>query len=321
MRSPRFALALAALILPLLACSLSDQSDPARNIRPVEGSGGPVGATAQPTRTPMNFSGPPATDAPEAVAFAAPPSLNPTTQARITANINDPNCQTPDGWTPYVVVPGDTLFRLGQRTATDANTLLNANCLIDARLLEVGQVIAVPRTPDGADPNAAPASGNNVVLSTSSNSGTTVSSQADGRTIAAPGTVDVFVVLAGGTPPTGSIEVGCENHLVPLQQNLIGAEDTVTRARGALEALIALPNGDGYTNALVDSSVSVHDVSVQGSTATVALSGEMRPAGACAVPLIVEQLRQTALRINGVESVAITVNGEPIEAVLSALGD
>jgi len=55
-------------------------------------------------------------------------------------------CSVPLGWWQYVVRPGDTLFGLSVRFATDAGALSRANCL-DGKGLFAGATIYVPQPP------------------------------------------------------------------------------------------------------------------------------------------------------------------------------
>ena len=50
----------------------------------------------------------------------------------------------PDGWTPYTVQAGDRVFRLAVTYATTVEEVVRVNCLSDARLLQVGQVLLLP---------------------------------------------------------------------------------------------------------------------------------------------------------------------------------
>lgn len=59
----------------------------------------------------------------------------------------DPNCPPPPGWVPYTVEPGDSLLLLADQTDSTVNELSQANCLLNADAIFVGQVLFLPREP------------------------------------------------------------------------------------------------------------------------------------------------------------------------------
>lgn len=73
------------------------------------------------------------------------------------------NCDaTPADWVAYTVQAGDTLFSIALRVASTVDQLSAANCLADANVLDVGQVIFIPTAGQNSAPAApnAPGSGN-----------------------------------------------------------------------------------------------------------------------------------------------------------------
>lgn len=128
----RSALVGAALALAALACNLSTIDPPATAPPP------PIRTTAtQPiTITPLFAI---QTPTPTATDIALP---NPT-QAPPTVV----NCFPQTTWPIYVVVPGDTLSRIAERTGGTTAQLAQANCLADPGLIYVGQRLYVPSLP------------------------------------------------------------------------------------------------------------------------------------------------------------------------------
>lgn len=122
---------LALLALPALACSF--------------------GARTAPTPT---FA-PPPTDIPPLVVIDARdddpvPTSTPMRTAQTNTNTNSSstaNCVIRNDWVAYIVVTGDTLSKLAQRTGTTAAALTQANCLANPNLISVGQVLRLPRAP------------------------------------------------------------------------------------------------------------------------------------------------------------------------------
>jgi LysM repeat protein len=56
-------------------------------------------------------------------------------------------CSVEARWPTYVVVAGDTLSAIAQRSGTTVPALMQANCLDDPNSLKVGQVLRVPQLP------------------------------------------------------------------------------------------------------------------------------------------------------------------------------
>ncbi|MCB9451662.1 MAG: LysM peptidoglycan-binding domain-containing protein [Anaerolineaceae bacterium] len=57
-----------------------------------------------------------------------------------------PGCDTPipTGWQPYVVQPGDRVFRLAVDFGATVDEIATVNCLANPRLLQVGQMLLLP---------------------------------------------------------------------------------------------------------------------------------------------------------------------------------
>lgn len=137
----RSALIGAVLVLAALACNLSSVDPPTSTPPappPLQGI-----TTQTMTVTPLfNIQ----TPTPTATDIALP---NPT-QAPPTVI----NCFPQTTWPVYVVVPGDTLSRIAERTSATTAQLTQANCLANPGLIYVGQRLYVPRLP--AVPTPAP---------------------------------------------------------------------------------------------------------------------------------------------------------------------
>ncbi len=115
--------------------------------------------------------------------------------------------------------------------------------------------------------------------------------------------------------------VGCGDTLVAVQTNF---EPTVAPLTAALNNLLAINDQfygeSGLYNALYQSDLVVQGINIQNGRANIALTGTLTSGGVCDDPRIMEQLRQTALQFSTVNSVAITVNGVPLESLLSGAG-
>ncbi|MBN1261443.1 MAG: LysM peptidoglycan-binding domain-containing protein [Anaerolineae bacterium] len=104
-----------ALFLMILGSASLSRLDPALIVaRPTRISLAPT-ATRYPTVTPTTISPP-----------APTPTAAPTPTPR---SVLVETCATIPGWLPYIVQPGDTLFRLALRYNLSAFALMEANCL------------------------------------------------------------------------------------------------------------------------------------------------------------------------------------------------
>ncbi|MEO8609930.1 MAG: LysM peptidoglycan-binding domain-containing protein [Chloroflexota bacterium] len=107
----------------------------------------PASDTPLPTTSPV----PTHTDAPPltitiAVTEILPTPVPPTTSIQAIDDPRPAGCTVaiPDGWKPYTVQSGDRVFRLAVTYATTVEEVTRVNCLSDARLLQVGQVLLLP---------------------------------------------------------------------------------------------------------------------------------------------------------------------------------
>jgi hypothetical protein len=126
----------------------------------------------------------------------------------------------------------------------------------------------------------------------------------------------VFLVALGDAGVNGT-GVGCRDSIVPTT---VPIAPTIAPLRAALNTLLASSArtypGTTYYNALNASDLDVASVAVVNGEAQIDLTGTLVVGGACDVPRIRAQLEQTALQYNTVSSVAITVNGSPLDELL-----
>ncbi len=121
-------------------------------------------------------------------------------------------------------------------------------------------------------------------------------------------TVTIYLVAEGDGGASG-IPVGCGDSLIDIERPV--GED-VEPVQAALEALLAIKTRNfgesGLTTALYSSELTVDSVEIVAGNATVNLSGEISVAGVCDEPRFVEQIRQTVLAAEGVETADIFIN-------------
>jgi len=304
--------ALFLLTLPMLACSLSSAPPPPTPTHDDTAFTEAAIVRNPPTRTPIGNvpqlpSGQTATPI-QVINSEVQTSriTNSTVQARVAANLSNPDCPLPNGWKTYTVQRGDSLFVIAQKNDSSVDELQEANCIVDARYIEVGQVIGVPG--DGS-----------VAVNTSSSAVIAATPDTSSRILAAPETVDIYLVLEVPDGRVGGIPAGCGNMLVPIPTTVYGADTPENRVRAALEALFALQERtvDDYTNPMQVSSVTVDSVQIDTGIANVSLSGNVTFAGVCQIPLLRGQIEQTILDDNAVNQVVITINGESIDEFFS----
>ena len=91
------------------------------------------------------------------------PTVTATTTANTGGNVNtgNPVCTPRSDWVTYIVVQGDTLGQIAERTGTTAQQLTAANCLSNANVISAGQPLRVPRQPSA--PTATPRPASNVI--------------------------------------------------------------------------------------------------------------------------------------------------------------
>lgn len=117
------------------------------------------GASPMPTLTPSRTLKPPPTfEPPTATFFPSPtPTITPTPTLNLDVSIpglrgaetptpsTTPGCEPRDDWQlTYTVQANDALARIAERYGTYASDLAAGNCLSDANVIRVGQVLKVP---------------------------------------------------------------------------------------------------------------------------------------------------------------------------------
>jgi len=129
--------------------------------------------------------------------------------------------------------------------------------------------------------------------------------------------VRIFLIALNDDGQSGK-KVGCGDSVVGVDR-VIPATQGLLRA--ALEQLLSLTDQyygqSGLYNALYQSSLKVESVTIAAGKATVRLTGQLKLGGVCDNPRVEAQLRETALQFSTITGVVITVNGVPLEQLLS----
>lgn len=127
----------------------------------------------------------------------------------------------------------------------------------------------------------------------------------------------IYLVALGDAGRSG-MAIGCNDSLVPVTVNI---EPTIIPLDAALEELLAVDSRtygqSGLYNALYRSDLIVDGVVIENGEALIELSGEIITGGFCDEPRIEQQLWQTALQYETVDSVTIYVNGKPLNEIFS----
>lgn len=134
----------------------------------------------------------------------------------------------------------------------------------------------------------------------------------------AVGDTQIYLVALDAEPEGSADAIGCGDGLVPVTVELEGSGDPLV---GALNELLSIRDEfygqSGLYSALYQSDLEVAAVQYEGTTAIVALEGELMMGGTCDTPRVRAQLEQTALQFDGVESVEFLINGDPLNEVIA----
>lgn len=111
---------------------------------------------------------------------------------------------------------------------------------------------------------------------------------------------------------------GCGDSLVAIEQPAATPGAPLQSALGALFTLDpSLYEPLGLYNVFAQSNLTIERVSIDNGTATIALRGDLLLGGVCDNPRVLAQIEATATQFDTVDAVVVTLNGQPIEDVLS----
>ncbi|MBM3151394.1 MAG: hypothetical protein FJZ96_04195 [Chloroflexi bacterium] len=132
-------------------------------------------------------------------------------------------------------------------------------------------------------------------------------------------TIIIFMVLPGDNGLMGE-RIGCADSLVPVE---VAIPPYIDPIRAALTALFDADIADypGLFNGLYLSQLAFGSVSLDGTTATVRLTGRLVSGGICDDPRIIAQIKTTVLLQNPLlTEVSVLVDGRILEEILSLQG-
>lgn len=137
------------------------------------------------------------------------------------------------------------------------------------------------------------------------------------RPTAAKDAVLIYLIALEDNGKSGPL-VGCGDSAVPVS---VPIQPTLGVLKAAFEALLANKNrtygGSGLYNALYQSDLKLDSAKIENGKATVQLIGVLTLGGECDDPRVKAQLEQTALQFTTVQTVAIFINGKPLDDALS----
>jgi hypothetical protein len=130
--------------------------------------------------------------------------------------------------------------------------------------------------------------------------------------------VQVFLVKTEDGGQSGT-PVGCNDSLVAMSTAMPVGENPLVSAYAALFAIREERVGSvGYYNALHSADLSVATAAIDGQgNAVVDLQGTLLLGGVCDSPRVKAQLEAAARQFPQVKAVQITINGQPLDQVLS----
>ncbi|MAU11888.1 MAG: hypothetical protein CL607_18830 [Anaerolineaceae bacterium] len=123
----------------------------------------------------------------------------------------------------------------------------------------------------------------------------------------------IYLVALGDEGRSGQ-QIGCGDSLIPVTVNF---EPTPAPLTAALEELFAIESRtygqSGLYNALYQSDLTVEGIDIVNGEAIIELSGSLQIGGTCDEPRVMAQIEQTALQYSTIDSVSISLNGQPLE--------
>lgn len=132
--------------------------------------------------------------------------------------------------------------------------------------------------------------------------------------------VKLFLVAVDDGGKSGK-KIGCNDSIVWAERPIPTTSAPLTAALKELLGLKEQHYGQsGLYNALYQSNLKLAGVTITNGKATINLTGTLNLGGTCDAPRVAAQIQETALQFSTVSSVAVFLNGVPLEQVLSQKG-
>ncbi|MBI5652541.1 MAG: GerMN domain-containing protein [Chloroflexi bacterium] len=129
--------------------------------------------------------------------------------------------------------------------------------------------------------------------------------------------IKVFFVALDDKGKSGKA-IGCADSIVAVERLIPITTAPLTAALRELFSLRDAQIGQsGLYNALAQSPLKIESVSIIGERAEIQLSGTLKLGGVCDNPRVDAQIKETALQFSNIKSVSVSINGTPLEKILS----
>lgn len=132
--------------------------------------------------------------------------------------------------------------------------------------------------------------------------------------------VKLFFVAINDNGVSGE-KIGCNDSIVAVDRFIPMTNAPLTAALRILFSLTDKNYGQsGLYNVLYQSKLQIDSISIVNGRATIRLSGSLVLNGVCDNPRVQAQIEQVALQFSTVKSVAVFLNGIPLQQALSEKG-
>jgi Sporulation and spore germination len=136
-------------------------------------------------------------------------------------------------------------------------------------------------------------------------------------TSSTPQMVEIYLIALEDNGQSG-LQIGCGDSAVAVQVPISATKEVL---KAAMQALISLEvqyyGQSGLYNALYQSDLQLEGVNIKDGVAIIELSGSLQMGGECDSPRVEAQINQTALQFATVRDVSVSLNGRPLQDVLS----
>jgi len=186
------------------------------------------------------------------------------------------------------------MFGIAQRGNTTVETLVSGNCLVDAGLISVGQVLYVPSPIQARPPS----------------------------TVVAPATIDpnrytveLWWIIKGDGGNNG-FPAGCDDSIALQQSGIptnLSMDETIKRAFAYLtdDANVGTgQTGSGWWNPMSTTSLKMDSYTIDGNHVTAYLSGDFSTGGVCSFTQYEPQIVLNVMTLTHTKSATIYINGE-----------
>ncbi len=127
--------------------------------------------------------------------------------------------------------------------------------------------------------------------------------------------VNIYLVALDDNGQSG-MKIGCGDSLLPISVQIDTSGSIEQQITDALNKLLSMDEQfdgqSGLYNALYQSDLSVESITLDNGHATVNLTGSLQVGGVCDEPRVDQQIRQTVLQFDGVDSATILLNGQKL---------